>query len=262
MIKPKITDHRHWQEVSDEELLGKELTTDNPLGLDGLVTQLPEGPEEPHVEFSYNLTDEVRCVHGNHRHKQGFVFCKGDRRYLVGWMCGERIYGQKFNQYTADFNEARSRRDTLVRARDLQTAVMHFSEWATGQPWISSIDAFDTLRESLRDQMPVVFNTVQTHAGRRLNEATMPRYLCYADPEINGDPRRLDISQEYDRFLHELRSIVRDFTKPPSAVAMIIGNLVDADSDRCRPGFRDDLAHHSDLKSPTRSEMMSPTIPG
>lgn len=35
-----------------------------------------------------------------------------------------------------------------------------------------------------------------------------------------------------------------------------------ADSDRCRPGFRDDLAHHSDLKSPTRSEMMSPTIPG
>lgn len=38
--------------------------------------------------------------------------------------------------------------------------------------------------------------------------------------------------------------------------------LLAADSDRCRPGFRDDLAHHSDLKSPTRSEMMSPTIPG
>jgi hypothetical protein len=31
-----------------------------------------------------------------------------------------------------------------------------------------------------------------------------------------------------------------------------------ADSDRCRPGFRDDLAHHSDLKSPTHSGMMSP----
>jgi len=35
-----------------------------------------------------------------------------------------------------------------------------------------------------------------------------------------------------------------------------------ADSARCRPAFRDDLAHHSDLKSPTHSEMMSPTIPG
>ncbi|WP_234685094.1 hypothetical protein [Bradyrhizobium monzae] len=39
-------------------------------------------------------------------------------------------------------------------------------------------------------------------------------------------------------------------------------DAVRADSDRCRPGFRDDLAHHSDLKSPTRSEMMSPAIPG
>ena len=35
-----------------------------------------------------------------------------------------------------------------------------------------------------------------------------------------------------------------------------------ADSARCRPAFRDDLAHHSDLKSPTHSEMMSPTLPG
>ncbi|MCA1502167.1 MULTISPECIES: hypothetical protein [unclassified Bradyrhizobium] len=35
-----------------------------------------------------------------------------------------------------------------------------------------------------------------------------------------------------------------------------------ADSARCRPAFRDDLAHHSDLKSPTHSEMMSPTVPG
>ena len=35
-----------------------------------------------------------------------------------------------------------------------------------------------------------------------------------------------------------------------------------ADSARCRPSFRDDLAHHSDLKSPTRSETISPGIPG
>ncbi len=35
-----------------------------------------------------------------------------------------------------------------------------------------------------------------------------------------------------------------------------------ADSARCRPAFRDDLAHHSDLKSPTHSEMMSPSNPG
>ena len=45
-------------------------------------------------------------------------------------------------------------------------------------------------------------------------------------------------------------------------IAFSVYRVMPADSDRCRPGFRDDLAHHSDLKSPTRSEMMSPTIPG
>ncbi|MCA1378928.1 hypothetical protein I6F16_35910 [Bradyrhizobium sp. IC4060] len=46
------------------------------------------------------------------------------------------------------------------------------------------------------------------------------------------------------------------------SAARQVSSVWTADSDRCRPGFRDDLAHHSDLKSPTRSEMMSPTIPG
>ena len=35
-----------------------------------------------------------------------------------------------------------------------------------------------------------------------------------------------------------------------------------ADSARCRPPFRSDLAHRSDLISPAISEMISPTIPG
>jgi hypothetical protein len=38
--------------------------------------------------------------------------------------------------------------------------------------------------------------------------------------------------------------------------------LTTADSARCRPPFRDDLAHQSDLKSPTHSETISPAIPG
>lgn len=76
MLKPKIADRQH--RVSDDELLSTDLTTDNPLGLDGLVVELPDGPEEPHVEFSYDLDDEVRCIHGNHRHEHGFVFRKGD----------------------------------------------------------------------------------------------------------------------------------------------------------------------------------------
>jgi len=120
MLKPKIADRQHWEAVSDEELLGKNLTTDNPLGLDCLVTEIPDGPEEPHVEFSYNLEDEVRCIHCNHLHKHGFVLRKGGYRYIVGWICGEKIYGEKFDKYAADFKAAQARQDAMRRVQSIQ----------------------------------------------------------------------------------------------------------------------------------------------
>ncbi|SFP20305.1 bifunctional non-homologous end joining protein LigD [Bradyrhizobium sp. Ghvi] len=62
---------------------------------------------------------------------------------------------------------------------------------------------------------------------------------------------------------HRFKKVAHDAWRIKANSAVMDGEIVvPADSDRCRPGFRDDLAHHSDLKSPTRSEMMSPTIPG
>jgi len=52
------------------------------------------------------------------------------------------------------------------------------------------------------------------------------------------------------------------FVLPLSRASQIRSQQQRADSARCRPAFRDDLAHLSDLKSPTHSEMMSPTVPG
>ena len=40
---------------------------------------------------------------------------KGDARFLVGWMCGETIYGEHFEHYTADFDAAVNRQKTLRR---------------------------------------------------------------------------------------------------------------------------------------------------
>jgi hypothetical protein len=227
MLKPKVADRQHWDIVSDEELLGRELTTDNPLGLDGLVTELPNGPEEPHVEFSYDLDDEVHCVHGNHRHKHGFIFRKREHRYMVGWMCGEKIYGQKFDQYAADFRAAQTRQDAMRRVREIRIAVERFSNWATSPEWRNSIDTFDKLRGSLLDRMPVVCQTVHAHAGHRLNDALMPRYLCYPIASTIGHPRELNIEREYSRFLEELRTTANQFSKPSAAVAAIVGRIVE-----------------------------------
>src|SRR5947209_6092388 len=76
----------HWDSLSDDELLRRELTTDDPENLDGLVYELPLGDEESHIEFSYDFSKsgrtELRCVHGNHGHLRGFVVNKGGRRFL------------------------------------------------------------------------------------------------------------------------------------------------------------------------------------
>ncbi len=58
---------------------------------------------------------------------------------------------------------------------------------------------------------------------------------------------------------HYLSTVLDDFSR--YIIAWRRGPTI-ADAARCRPPFRDDLAHHSDLKSPTRSETTSPAIPG
>ena len=94
MLKPKKAQTKtYWETLSDEELLSKELTTEDPERLPNLVGVLPDGFEDSYVEYAYNFRcsgrEELTCVHGHHRHLQGFVMRKGDTRWLVGWMCAE-----------------------------------------------------------------------------------------------------------------------------------------------------------------------------
>jgi hypothetical protein len=134
MTPKNSTVRKFWESLSDEELENTDLIIDDPESLPGLVKEIPEGDEDTYVEFKYDLrgsgrAEEFECVHGHHRHLAGFVMRKGERRFMVGWICGGTIYGEDFDAYTADFDAAVARKDTLRRAKDIRTAIDPFLAW-------------------------------------------------------------------------------------------------------------------------------------
>src|SRR5580700_6974448 len=104
---------RYWEALSDDLLLDVELTTDNPQSLPDVVTELPMGDDEPHVEYKYDFrrsdSEKLRCVHCHQLHLAGYVMLKNGNRFFVGHICGKHIYGEDFEQYTADYNAAANR---------------------------------------------------------------------------------------------------------------------------------------------------------
>jgi hypothetical protein len=87
--QPRVQTRKFWESLTDEELLGVDLVTDDPEGLRDLVREVPSGDEETYVEFKYDLRksgrqEEFTCVHGHHKHLAGFVMRKGNARFLVG----------------------------------------------------------------------------------------------------------------------------------------------------------------------------------
>lgn len=205
MLKPKAVPSQHWDNVSDEELLATELTTENPLAIEGLVHHLPEGDDEPHVEYSYDLRksghEEFSCVHGHHRHLKGFVFRKGDSRYLVGWMCGDSIYGTKFDKYKADFEAAGTRRDALKRVVEVREAVAAFITWLDDGTILNAVKDFGRLRGQLQTYMPWIASNLPALAGqdvRSIGGVPLAKHLCAQGVDIRG---------EFDRLLNETAAV-------------------------------------------------------
>ncbi|MGM5033547.1 hypothetical protein [Tardiphaga sp. 803_E3_N1_3] len=227
MLKPKVQQRQHWTDISDDELLSTDLTTENPLGIPGLVNFLPEGDDEPHVEFSYDLrgsgAEEFSCVHGHHRHLKGYVFRKGAHRYLVGWMCGETIYGTKFNEYTSDFQAAQTRQTGLRRIRDLREALLDFSAWAGKPYWEPAVEYYGELRQTLRTQMPFVWDTVGDNAGSVFRDALMPRHLCTPPKDPYANERLNPLDGQYHRLTVEIIASLEMLATPQRALAHIGG---------------------------------------
>jgi hypothetical protein len=181
----------YWDSVSDEELLATELTTDDPEALVGLVRVLPDGYEDSYVEYSYDLRgsgrEEFVCVHGHHKHLCGFVMCKGDRRWLVGWMCGASIYGERFDQHKADFNTAINRRDRLRKRRDVEESSRPLTQWLNETYASGVFEQYHDVRSQLKIKLPWVWFNARDVLDQRSIAAKLYGPLTFfsdsADPK-------------------------------------------------------------------------------
>ena len=120
--------------------------------------------------------------------------------------------------------------NVLPRLREHYASADHAERFAA---WRSAFDKLAPEHEAISDQ---INDTIQRFKDEWVALAERVALHNAEAEQVNCLARAID---EYHHFYH-----------------------LHADSARCRPAFRDDLAHHSDLKSPTHSEMMSPTIPG
>lgn len=212
-----------WANLSDEALVDIELTTDDPENLPNLVKQIPDGEGTPYVEFKYDLRgtgrEEFSCVHGNHGHLSGFVFRKGDARFLVGRICGNTIYGEDFDKFTSDFDAAIQRQDALKRVRQLREAIAAFTAWLRTEAESDSWRAFNRLRGQLDNQMPWVFDNLPALAAmdpKTIGGAALPKRLCAED---------MNVREEFDRLVLETASVSAMLDEDASTVATKIGAM-------------------------------------
>jgi hypothetical protein len=182
---------RHWETLSDEELLAADLIIDDPESLENLVFEVPAGDEEPYVEFKYDLRksgrdEEFTCVHGHHKHLAGFVMRKGKARFMVGWMCGKSIYEEDFDQYTADFNTAVNRQQTLRKRREIEKETGPFMAWLEYVLQSDVFKLYESVRRQLDQRLPWVWDNVPRigFLGESRNGVTVPAtlFLKATDP--------------------------------------------------------------------------------
>lgn len=205
MQKPKpLHTRRYWEALSDQQLVETELETDDPESLDGLATEIPPGDDETYVEFRYDLTgsgrEEFVCVHGHHRHLKGFVMRKGSVRFLVGWMCGESIYGEAFDDYKADFSAAVNRQVSLRRRREIGLHIGPFMAWMEQTSKSDVFRLYASVRRQIAGRMPWIWDNVNRagFAGMRFQRVSFPPSLF---------DQRTDPEREFGKITGELSAM-------------------------------------------------------
>jgi hypothetical protein len=223
MLKPQARHaRRHWETLSDDQLLETELMTDDPESLPNLVYDIPPGDEEPYVEFKYDLRKSDRekfsCVHGHHQHLAGFVMRKGSTRFLVGWICAKTIYGTDIEKYTADFDAAVIRQDALKRVHEIRSAVIPFIEYLNGISNSVVFKHFGRVRGQLETQMPWIYDTLPAAASmdHRVIGAHLPKRLCASET---------DLREDYSRLMADFAAAMVALGGEPEKVAKIIGAI-------------------------------------
>ena len=226
-----------WAKIEDVELLGTALDHDSPQTLENLVTSLPEGSEEPFVEYSYDLRgsaqESLHCVHDNHPHLKGFVMNKAGKRFFVGHICGEKLYGTKFEQYTADYTAAVQRKDALRRAREIKQATEPFAAYLDEVANSGIFDRFEKVMDQFNNHMPWVYDELQRIAltdDLRAQRARMPANIFREedDPRLEWQKTTSEFNslalkaQSYDNWaennLASMKRMIEAFLKRFEAV--------------------------------------------
>lgn len=199
---------RYWESLSDELLLDVDLTTDSPQSLPDLVIVLPEGDQEPHVEYKYDLrgtdSDKLRCVHCHQPHLASYVMLKNGFRFFVGHICGAHIYGEDFEQYTADYNAAVNRQQALRRKREIDNATKPFMAWLQEFAQSDIFDRRDSVLAQFHDRMPWIVENldVASHLDERVTKVKLPRTLFREETDPRGDLSK--IAAEFMGFVMRL----------------------------------------------------------
>ena len=199
---------RHWESLSDAQLLDCKLTVDDPEALVGLVREIPEGPEETYVEYHYDFRRSdhavLICVHCHHEHLCGYVIRKSDARCLVGWECAFKIYGESFNQLKADYQIAVNRQTTVRRRQELKDKIAPFTVYLDEAVNGNAVSAFEGLRERLAEHLPWIWE----NAPRAQNLGWLPRGIemprSFLEPSTDPRAALQKISLEVKALQHRL----------------------------------------------------------
>jgi hypothetical protein len=220
--KPGTSHNHHWATFTDEDLANVDLEIESPDLLPGVVMEVPQDHENAYIEFTYDLRgsgreEEFSCVHGHHRHLHGAVMRVDDVRFLVGWICAGTIYGESLAGRIADFDAAKTRRNAVVRIRQLREAVADFSIWADDVSRSGALEAYDDVRNRLRWDFPFIFDTLNAFPGRRIANATMPPNLCADGAEFLGN--------SFERLMNKVASVTISLTGDIQKAASKIGTI-------------------------------------
>jgi hypothetical protein len=174
----------YWRSVSDDHLLSVELMIDDPMTLENLVFAVPEGDEEPYIEFVYDQRksgrDKFHCVHGNHPHLFGCVMNKGGKRFLVGWICGKEIYGEDFRRFRKDYDYARDRQELLRRVREVKAVIDLFVDWMGKMAKDEVFNLYESVGVQLTRHVPWLRAQLERHTnygGGMLYDLKLPATL-------------------------------------------------------------------------------------
>lgn len=166
----------YWRELSEDQLLEIQFTTNDPESLAGMSDDPPPRGLEPRVELAYDVSGrekgKVRCVHCKFpNHNRGFVLLYPDgQRRTCGRDCGKKLYGADFDRFLKDFDAARDLAGYLRRRRAALAARHVLLDGLSALRTHPSLAAFAEMRRRFRRAMPALTPTLAALAlaGGRL----------------------------------------------------------------------------------------------